>query len=1033
MKTKNLKSTPVTPGLQPNKMAIAVATALLLGPMFGAAPMAWGATKCEQSDHLGGKPMSAFLSNASCSADMKDFESRGQNAAGQEIVNSAILVVGKTNQGGVYKPPPGAAASGLVVDLKLDDRVYYATNTFHTASTSILENAANKTQVNVTGGQLVLKVKTNTHGHAIHNFGHDSSINITGVDYDYETTGSDQYAYALLAGAGVGQTFLVGNDDGSIGAAKVVIGDAQTLANKTKVLTINMVDVQNGKVNLINGIRVSQNKYLSQKGAYGVVEINGNASINLDGRQTVGIYIGGNEGSPSVSLNGDTDITITAGEHSPGLGQYSAGVLLGKDARGQAGGDTAVGLVSKGRLAIDVLKTNDVVPILVDGEQATLTANNEQSSTILKGNSHLIQLLGNTSKTVLSFKNAQLITGDTAGSGKDQSEKALMSLGFNSRDVQLNFEGKGSKVTARDRGYLLEVGNKSSATLSLSDGAKMTGLTQKVDGAQVVVKLDQAEWQLARNKKFTDEQQYLSHVDQLSMTNHSRLLAHNGAKEAAATYVLSGNIDNNQSTIELNNGTVGDVLTINGDYHGGDGAMVKMDTHWQAGLPPSASESDLLHVVGVATGLTKVVPTDAQGEQVVIKGTVQQIAQILNSKPVVIVDQNHGGDGQASNNQSMAFMGTAQTEGMAEAQLRREGNQYFWTIEAKKPMDPEGPQPPVVPPTPTPIIMAPEVPGYVQMPQANMALGYATMATLHERVSEQHTLAWDECGECQNEVKAQSWARVLGRKNDVDGKHRFNHEMEMYVLQLGHDVDLQVNEQDGSRRHTGIMASYGHQNIDFYDRASAVNGYLVGTRYTGKGSTEAFSFGAYQTYYQATGAYIDLAGQVSYLRNEYNSREHLNVKQNGWSGVLSAEVGRPYVLGDSAWQLEPQAQLLYQYLHLSDFNDGKRTVIQDNQHGLRGRLGVRLAHNKEQAQQRSRSVYAVANIWHDFVDAKTVNIGPDDYREAYQKTWGEVGLGVQLPMGQQAYAYADARYEHAFSGAMYHGYRGTVGLKYQWR
>ncbi|MDF3917215.1 autotransporter domain-containing protein, partial [Escherichia coli] len=72
----------------------------------------------------------------------------------------------------------------------------------------------------------------------------------------------------------------------------------------------------------------------------------------------------------------------------------------------------------------------------------------------------------------------------------------------------------------------------------------------------------------------------------------------------------------------------------------------------------------------------------------------------------------------------------------------------------------------------------------------------------------------------------------------------------------------------------------------------------------------------------------------------YESRDNVKVSQNGWSGLLSAEAGHPFVLSGTdtgpGWLLEPQAQLAYQYVSLQKFSDGVRDVDQNGQSGLRG-------------------------------------------------------------------------------------------------
>lgn len=99
---------------------------------------------------------------------------------------------------------------------------------------------------------------------------------------------------------------------------------------------------------------------------------------------------------------------------------------------------------------------------------------------------------------------------------------------------------------------------------------------------------------------------------------------------------------------------------------------------------------------------------------------------------------------------------------------------------------------------------------------------------------------------------------------------------------------------------------------------------------------------------------------------------------------------------------------------------------------LRGRIGIRLAYNKEGALQRTNTLYAIGNIWHNFSSTKPVQIGRDTVREKYNRTWAELGLGAQTPIGKQSYLYIDARYEHSLSKERRMGYRGTIGFNYHW-
>ncbi len=117
---------------------------------------------------------------------------------------------------------------------------------------------------------------------------------------------------------------------------------------------------------------------------------------------------------------------------------------------------------------------------------------------------------------------------------------------------------------------------------------------------------------------------------------------------------------------------------------------------------------------------------------------------------------------------------------------------------------------------------------------------------------------------------------------------------------------------------------------------------------------------------------------------------------------------------------------------LDSMNDGIRKINQEDQYGLRGRAGFRLAHNDHNKDKQTNTFYVTANILHDFISPKSVAIGVDTLKERYSTTWGEVGIGAQIPTSKQSYLYLDARYERNLDSRDREGYRGTAGYKYTW-
>nr|WP_279031402.1 autotransporter outer membrane beta-barrel domain-containing protein [Snodgrassella alvi] len=487
-------------------------------------------------------------------------------------------------------------------------------------------------------------------------------------------------------------------------------------------------------------------------------------------------------------------------------------------------------------------------------------------------------------------------------------------------------------------------------------------------------------------------------------------------------------------------------ITVNGNYTGG--GLMRVNTVWNKN---GTSYSDRVDIHGDVDGAPTTVRT-LNG----IYGDVTLKEIPIHSAVVVHVA------GKSSGND---FTGSAPTTNAGEAQLKKidttSGTDYAWTLTAQNktpeptnpgvsgPTDPNvsGPTDPNVsgPTAPDkPILPAPpitEVPiyaepvsGYVQMPTADMELGFTTISTLHERRGENQT--YNITGSNNTALggdQQQTWGRVLVKHLDKDGKKRLDTAGNQSVLQIGHDFILDENEKTGIRRHIGGYVAYGHNENDFRDEYRAKNGYIVDDHYTGKGRTDAVSVGGYGTFYGNNGGYVDLVGQVTYLRNKYNARSNESVHQNGWGAALSAETGKSFIVYGNNWFVEPQAQLVYQYLSLDDFNDRIRHVDQHDPSALRGRVGMRFGYNGDTRDNLpSSSFYGIANIWHDFVNPKSVDIGRDSLKEEYAKTWGELGLGIQLPITRQSDFYSDIRYEKNFGSDKRKGFKGTMGYKYTW-
>ena len=808
------------------------------------------------------------------------------------------------------------------------------------------------------------------------------------------------------------------------------------------------------------GHQLSGVKVYRKDGAKPVFNSEKKLTINVEDKTTdkigdylVGLYVSGDGAEANLK---DSDITVKAN------GKFSAALKIGKPElpNTEKPADYKGAVVnSTGRMVLNTEETKDSATVRLFGTKSRLIADSDTSSGEIKsGNSAVVfdtqdyatkvsaffisdnvsrnepnkdqEVRLNNTKITTTSDDASLIVADA----RKESSFAVTFAGnkvaswfnngeFVAENAKFTLKGKDSEAKAAENGWLAETKvaatKGSDLTFTLSDQAKAIGLMQQQSKGDVRSKLDvhvnnQAVWEL---KQKGDEQR--STINALTLDNGVLDASKNIPTGATGTdYKVKlvkqdgsdGTLTSNNGEITLANSSYEDKLTVEGNYTANNG-LLKVNTQWNTN-DPNNGKSDLLEVTGNVEGVTKVVSLKANGAENLVDGSIGSIASDLGKNSTAVIRV------QGSSNLHN-FTGMTRTTGAGELQLasKRVGNatEYFWTVTS----------------TNGDAIYVPSVPGYTLAPKLNLEVGYETVGTLHQRRGENQALSWEK-----SQANNQTWGRIIGKHLALDGKERLNLTANLSGFQFGHDFDVASTENSG-KRFTGIYAGYTHANSKFYDEYRAENGVVLNDKYTGKAKTENFHAGVTHTRYAENGSYLDLVGQLSWVKNKYYALDS-QAKNHGFGVALSSEVGHPFALGKEkmnngdSWIIEPQAQLIYQYLGLSRFNDDLRSVHQDKQHGLRGRVGARLAYNDLTAREKVRTLYFTANLWHDFKNTAGSNIGADNINEKFAKTWGEFGVGTQLATSANSHIYADVRYEHSLNGAKRQGYKGSVGIKYSW-
>lgn len=473
-----------------------------------------------------------------------------------------------------------------------------------------------------------------------------------------------------------------------------------------------------------------------------------------------------------------------------------------------------------------------------------------------------------------------------------------------------------------------------------------------------------------------------SQLDSLSMSNSSVVFSHTGDYQTLQVDSLSGS-----GTFYIN-------TSLNQDTDGN-------------------TEGDLIHVTGSASGEFLLdVTTQGTAAPTIADGIL--VAQIDDAI-------QHDGLFTLSHDVSIGAYDYYLFEGSKDGK----GDNNDWYLRAEIPLPDPAPEPEPEPdpkpqpepdpmpqpdPAESPETWRPEVPGYIAAPYLNLYYGTKVVGTFHDRMG--------ELNQPSEKGHEQTWGRMAGEHTSFNAG-RFGYDTNYWFVQFGHDV-YQAVDANGTQVFGGLTVTLGHQNTDAQDQVRELVGQSVNT---GAINTDAYSLGGYYTWYAADSSYIDLVGQVTWYRNQYDSRN--DATQDSYGALLSFEVGQPYGIVHN-WKIEPQGQMIFQYLAAEDFHDDISEVSGVNTVAGTARAGLRFY--REQTEQ-SFKPYLTLDVLSSLAEAPDVNVGGTNIRadDLTQQYW-QIGAGYTSGLSDSTSMYMDVKYLDGFDRDM-EGYVGHVGIK----
>lgn len=445
----------------------------------------------------------------------------------------------------------------------------------------------------------------------------------------------------------------------------------------------------------------------------------------------------------------------------------------------------------------------------------------------------------------------------------------------------------------------------------------------------------------------------------------------------------------NAGRVNLRGERVGSALVVKGDYQGAEKAQIQLAAEQQGG----AGNADKLIIDGGhATG------------QTLLDVDITRLGAPTHGDGIELVEARNGATTTAQSTRDAFTLGTDHLEAGAfeyrlfAGDLQQQGENWYLRTDYRR-----------------------EVPLFNGVAPAVRTGDMAVLGNLHKRMGDENTFS--QAASDDQRV----WARYLGdagrtRLNDAAHTSLNTH---LNGVQVGSDV------WNNAQWKTGFYTS-------LLDNRSSVEGDTGGRHgEVGEIRDHALYLGGYATWTADNGFWTDMV--LQYGRHDLRLKTTgKSLDPNGNSLTASVEIGKPWALGDSAWQVEPQAQLIWQHSTFDDVKlqgNSSTTASIDAGDAVTARLGARLV-GHYQTTQGEVTPYVRVNLWqgmggsdntrfHNSAASTTLTSG-----QRYSSTEASVGATWSLKPNVQLYGEVGREWSnHGQQSEVSRDITGSLGIK----
>ncbi|MFM0209329.1 autotransporter domain-containing protein [Paraburkholderia sediminicola] len=313
-----------------------------------------------------------------------------------------------------------------------------------------------------------------------------------------------------------------------------------------------------------------------------------------------------------------------------------------------------------------------------------------------------------------------------------------------------------------------------------------------------------------------------------------------------------------------------------------------------------------------------------------------------------------------------------------------------------------------------------EVPVYAAAPGVARELGLMQIDTFHDRQGDQALL--NDSG-----TLPAAWGRAWGGHSVLSQNGTVSPQFDgsVYGIQAGQDLYAD-HSASGQRNHYGLFVGFARATGD-------VDGFALGMPNLAVGhlAINAYSLGGYWTHIGPSGWYTDAVLMRSSLTVDPLSSDGLSTTTHGDAVTGSVEGGLPIPLG-AGLTLEPQAQLVWQRLALSDFNDGVSNVGFNSGNTFVGRIGARLQGQFDAVAVAWRPYLRVSFLRTFGADDKVTFGGETVIPGTVGQTAAQLGAGVAGQFSTSGSVFATLGWVTNLGGAHQRTVTGDAGVRWVW-